>query len=105
MERLDRVVCIFDFSKSYTHLGRQPVALPVKDEIYHILDFIVCPCGCGCKAISLQELWRNDYFGIECFRPVDESFGEQVCEKIEQECKEEIKEYLGIFQIYKIQLK
>lgn len=88
-----KVICIKDASKIRDAWGRTPIeagyVVPKVGEIYNVVRETICPCGCGTKVYYLEELpggWESLFF-----RPVDESFGEDICSKIESEIEQKEK--------------
>lgn len=81
-----RVVCIKKFKNRSIH-GRLPyLNYPKVGEIYTVFDTRTI---LGITGYSLCELHPNDYFNIANFREVDDTFGEAVCEIIEQQIEYE----------------
>jgi len=82
-----KVVCIA------SHFGFYPPStiFPKKDEIYTIRGFEIVN---GRQCILLEEIINKPYhfiqgvceavFGLEFFRSIDYTYGEQVCEELER---------------------
>ncbi len=81
----DKVVCVK--SKWGFICGHNPVPTiaPIKGEIYKIRDINVHPDYTSGVGFNLFGLGLLDYFSSEGFRPVDESFGEEVAERLKDE--------------------
>lgn len=86
-----RVVCIRDYSKM-KHYNWE--IMPIKGSIYTIREFVD---DCLRLVEIRNELHHYDdghygecMFSISGFRPVDESFGEETAERIEEALKENI---------------
>lgn len=79
---MDRVICINDKPWLDAFTG-EPANGPAKDEICEVV-------------FSRQEprLWNRTYLGLKgyyriyqmsCFRPIDDSFGKETCERLEKQ--------------------
>jgi len=73
----DRVVCIDDSRQRCNEIPKV-----VKGEIYTVKDIFNY---FGQKLYRFIETGDDAGYNMECFRPVDETFGEVVCETIEQQ--------------------
>lgn len=74
----DRVVCLKPFEGKFDVKNGRPSwgAVPVKGEIYTVSG--VSEPYNGVIGYSLQELHPMDFWNVDCFRPIDDSFGEWV---------------------------
>lgn len=84
-----KVVCIDD---DWNHLSYMPTQnMPNKGEIYTVREIEIFGNDVGIRLCEVvNKPWRSpdgllmeQAFDIDAFRPIDYTFGEQVCESLE----------------------
>lgn len=88
-----KVVCVYDFEANRGNYINE--LLPVINEIYTIRA-LVKPNDPSCLLVEIVnrpqqyiDAFGEVYFRLSCFRPVDETYGEQVASELEKQLEPE----------------
>jgi hypothetical protein len=96
-----KVVCIADFTR-----GMYNNIVPIKGEIYTVREIVTRNHKTGlllAEVVNSHHRYNDGVcekaFSVNCFRPIDYSFGEKIAESITKECeseKETVKEVIEL---------